>query len=175
MFENFQSAPPSEVVDYICGEIAKGTQLKDILNNDWMPSMRTFFRWLRTYPELAKSYEMAKMERADVMFEEIIEIADDARNDWMIEHDKDGNGFYKFCGEHVARSRLRIDTRKWAMTRLNRFKYGDKLEADVKVHTTLEQLVSKSFEGSTKTDIVPSPFPMGPVTIDGSTGEVTDE
>ena len=35
---------------------------------------------------------------------------------------------YKLNGENIQRSRLRIDTRKWLMSKLNPKVYGDKLD-----------------------------------------------
>ena len=61
--------------------------------------------------------------------EEILEIADDARNDYMEKLDDSGNLLgYTLNGEHVQRSRLRIDTRKWLMSKQNPKVYGDKLD-----------------------------------------------
>lgn len=59
--------------------------------------------------------------------EEIIEIADDGSNDWMERNDKDNPGFVA-NGEHIQRSRLRSDNRKWLLSKLAARKYGDKLE-----------------------------------------------
>ena len=55
--------------------------------------------------------------------EEIIEIADDAKNDWM-----EREGFKTLNQEHIQRSRVRIDTRKWLMAKLMPKKYGDRVE-----------------------------------------------
>ncbi len=48
--------------------------------------------------------------------DEALEIADDALGDWTA--DKDGKK--TFDHEHVQRSRLRVDTRKWAAGKLAR-------------------------------------------------------
>ncbi len=52
--------------------------------------------------------------QADALFDEALEIADDASGDWMV--DKDGKKTLDH--EHVQRSRLRVDTRKWAAGKL---------------------------------------------------------
>ena len=59
------------------------------------------------------------------MFEEILDIADDGSNDYM-----ETKGGYKINSESIARSRLRIDARKWIMSKMQPKKYGDKLELE---------------------------------------------
>jgi len=60
--------------------------------------------------------------------DEILDIADDAANDWMQRSENKGGG-YEINGEHVTRSRLRIDSRKWIASKLKPKKYGDKIES----------------------------------------------
>jgi hypothetical protein len=45
------------------------------------------------------------------MEDELLEIADDATNDWIERNDPDNPGWH-VNGEHIQRSRVRIDTRK---------------------------------------------------------------
>ena len=72
-------------------------------------------------------YELGKEFQADFMADEIIEIADDATNDYMENLDKDGECIgYKVDGEAIQRSRLRVDARKWVAAKLRPKKYGDK-------------------------------------------------
>ncbi len=47
----------------------------------------------------------------------------------MAAHKDDDEG-YKLNGEHVQRSRLRIDTRKWLAGKLKPKKYGDRINLD---------------------------------------------
>lgn len=59
----------------------------------------------------------------------MLEIADDASNDWMERTGKDGESIgWQLNGEHVNRSKLRIDTRKWIMERMAPKTYGSKQE-----------------------------------------------
>lgn len=91
--------------------------------------MQTFFRWLRENDKFSEQYARACEERSYMHAEEILEIADDARNDYMEKLDDSGNLLgYTLNGEHVQRSRLRIDTRKWLMAKQNPKVYGDKLD-----------------------------------------------
>ena len=93
---------------------------------DDMPNKRTVFRWLRTNKEFCHQYEEAKAESADFLAEEMIEIADDGTNDYMTKENNDGSEYEVVNSEHIQRSRLRIDARKWIASKLKPKKYGDK-------------------------------------------------
>jgi hypothetical protein len=58
----------------------------------------------------------------------ITEIADDGSNDWIERETKSGRMLTVPDQEHINRSRLRIDARKWLLSKLAPRKYGDKLE-----------------------------------------------
>lgn len=118
-----------ELADRICEQLASGDSMRTVCKPDDMPSMQTVFSWLRTKPEFLEQYTRAKQEAADAYIEEMLDIADDGTNDWMEYHDKDGNALgWKLNGEHVQRSRVRIDTRKWVASKLKPKKYGDKVD-----------------------------------------------
>ena len=65
--------------------------------------------------------------------DEKVEIADNASNDWMEREDSDNPGF-TLNGEHIQRSRLRIDTRKWLLSKLVPKKFGDKCDLNSSDH-----------------------------------------
>jgi hypothetical protein len=127
--------------------------MRTVCKAEDMPSAVTLFSWLRKYPEFLKQYEAAKAESADALTEEMLDIADDGTNDWMEVHDKDGECIgYKVNGEHVQRSRLRVETRKWIAAKLKPKKYGDKVdlnhgvEADNPLATLMGQLAGKTLK-----------------------------
>lgn len=64
--------------------------------------------------------------RADHVFDEIFDIADDGRNDWMEKRQGDETVWVE-NGEALRRSALRVDARKWALARMQPKKYGDKI------------------------------------------------
>lgn len=121
-----------DVADEICERIANGESTRSICRDSHMPSQATVFRWLADegHRLFREQYERARETQADALFEEILEIADDASNDWMeAKGDKAGEG-WKLNGEHVQRSRLRVDTRKWAASKLKPKKYGDRIQQE---------------------------------------------
>ena len=101
-----------------------------------MPSLETIRVWLKNKPELSAQYAQAHEAYAESVFEEMLEIADDSRNDFM-EREKNGRSFVVLDDEAVSRSRLRIDTRKWMLARMAPKKYGDKIEVDNKHSGTI--------------------------------------
>jgi hypothetical protein len=93
-----------------------------------MPCVKTVFNWFDRYPEFLQQYARAKEESADALSDEMLDIADDATNDWMERLGDDEKPVsWAINGEHVQRSRLRIETRKWLASKLKPKKYGDKL------------------------------------------------
>lgn len=91
-----------------------------------MPDKSTVFLWLGKHPEFVDQYARAKEESADTHADDILEISDDGSNDWMERHAKDSPGWV-VNGEHIQRSRLRVEARKWIASKLKPKKYGDKV------------------------------------------------
>jgi hypothetical protein len=92
-----------------------------------MPAPSTVYLWLAKYPEFSDQYARAREAQADAIFDDILDIADDATNDWMERNVDDDEGVgWKLNGEHIQRSRLRVDARKWMAGKLRPKKYGEK-------------------------------------------------
>lgn len=113
----------------ICERIADGKSLRQILEAQDMPASSTVFKWLAEDASFAEQYARARDAQADAVFDDILSIADDGRNDWMEKQDADGNNIgWLVNGEAVRRSQLRIDARKWMAGKLKPKKYGDRLD-----------------------------------------------
>ena len=120
-----------DLADKICAELANGYSLRTVCKAEDMPCKATIFNWLRTHKEFLDQYARAKTESVDTLVDDMIDIADDATNDWMEVHGEDGSVIgYKLNGEHIQRSKLRIDTRKWLAIKLQPKKYGDKQQIE---------------------------------------------
>ena len=118
-----------EVGDRICEIVATTTlSLKNICGKDeTLPAVISVLRWLRLHEEFRSQYARAKQEQADLLAEEMIDIADDGSNDLMTI--VKGDQTYEVENKEVVnRSRLRIETRKWIASKLKPKKYGDKLD-----------------------------------------------
>lgn len=127
------SSYTDEVASTICSRIAIGESLRSIVKDDDMPDMKTVMRWLGD-PEregFRHQYACAREAQADALFEECLEIADDASGDVKRVPRRDGETDEVMNGEFVARSRLRVDTRKWMAGKLAPKKYGEKISAEL--------------------------------------------
>lgn len=113
-----------EVVTEICSRIMQGKAMKEITRCDDMPPNWQIYEWLAKYPDFADRYARACEIRADMIFDDILDIADDNQHDMIV--DQDGNE--RLNTDHVQRAKLRIDARKWALSKMQPKKYGDKLD-----------------------------------------------
>lgn len=117
-----------KTTDEICAKIAEGESIHQISLAKGMPDEATIYRWLIKYEEFCDKYARAKEFQADRFNEEIVDIADDGRNDWEErENERTGKTFVALNAEAIARSRLRIETRKWLMSKHKPKKYGERL------------------------------------------------
>lgn len=114
----------------ICREIltaiATGSSLRAACKVPGRVPYITFYAWMHVDSELAARYARATELRADVQAEEILEIADETADDYK--RDKDGNLVPD--QEVIARSKLRIDARKWLMAKMKPKKYGEKIAVE---------------------------------------------
>ncbi|AXX02817.1 terminase small subunit-like protein [Cronobacter sakazakii] len=120
-----------ELAEIICLRLAEGESLRSVCRDEGMPSKQAVLRWLARNESFRAQYVRAKEEGAEAIAEELFDIADDGSNDWMEKLDKDGEAIgYQLNGEHVQRSKLRIDTRKWYLSKIMPKKYGDRIQHD---------------------------------------------
>lgn len=118
-----------ELADRICEQLAMGVSVRTVCKADDMPNAASVFRWIRSHPEFCEQYTKAKAESADAFGEDMIDIADDGSNDWYDQ--QIGELIVKKPDtEHIARSRLRIETRKWLASKLKPKKYGERVEVE---------------------------------------------
>jgi hypothetical protein len=118
-----------EKADAICERLADGESLRTICSEEGMPSKTTVFRWLADNEQFRDQYARAREAQADAIFDDILSIADDGRNDWMVRKFGDDERWVE-NGEALRRSALRIDARKWMAGKLRPKKYGDKLDVE---------------------------------------------
>lgn len=120
-----------EAANTICGRIAEGESLRSVCRDEEMPSISTVFLWLETYPAFRTKYVRAREIQAEVMADELQEIADDGKNDWMERKNANGESVgWVENGEALRRSQLRISTRQWIAAKLLPKKYGDKQQLE---------------------------------------------
>ncbi|QGZ66285.1 terminase small subunit-like protein [Paraburkholderia acidisoli] len=122
------------LADKICESIIDGMTLRQIGDLEGMPTKTTILRWLGDdrYIAFRDQYARARELQSESMADDILEISDDGRNDWMEIVGKDGDTVgWRVNGEAVQRSKLRVETRKWLMSKMLPKKYGAiKIDSD---------------------------------------------
>ena len=120
-----------EIADEICAGLAEGKSLRTVCRAEHLPCVATVFNWFRTKEGFLEQYTRAKEESADALTDEMLDIADDGTNDWSKQQlGEDGPEIEVLNKEHIQRSRLRIETRKWLASKLKPKKYGDKVTTE---------------------------------------------
>lgn len=119
------SSYSQENADSICDHIASGKSLVSWCQEAGRPSYTSVMRWLEAHESFRESYARARQDQADYLAEEIVQIADDGKNDTYFDED----GHERTNQDVIARSRLRVDARKWYASKLAPKKYGEKVEA----------------------------------------------
>jgi hypothetical protein len=92
-----------------------------------MPAASAVFVWLSKHKDFAEQYTRAREAQAEAIFDELFDIADDGQNDWMEIRTESGQLKTVVDHEHISRSKLRIDMRRWALARMSPKKYGEKI------------------------------------------------
>lgn len=131
--EETQEQYRQRIVDMVCevtastdkglDKICKAFQ-KDILD---FPTEGAIRKWLRADEELSTQYARAKEDQIEKLVEQIIDISDDDSLDMSFK--EDGTPYVNT--EHIQRSKLRVDSRKWIASKLKPKKYGDKITQEV--------------------------------------------
>lgn len=125
------SAYDLQTAEAILVLLAEGQSLSEICRRDDMPARSTVSLWIANNVEgFADKYVGARDAQAEHFADEIIEISDDGRNDWVERNAGDGETGVVVDHEHIARSKLRVDSRKWLMARMAPKRYGDRITAE---------------------------------------------
>lgn len=114
----------AEMAQKLCALIATGHSLRQIGKMPGMADRSTVLDWLRRHEEFPAQYARAMELRTEYMADEILEIADDGRNDWIEREGQDGAPIKSVDTDHIQRSRLRVEARKWLMSKMAPRKYG---------------------------------------------------
>lgn len=110
----------------ILSEIEEGASLRSVLRREDMPSRYTFFEWLHNDEDKTNQYARACELRAESIFEDILEIADESSGD-----KKYTDTGEVIDSEFVARSKVKIDARKWMLGKMQPKKYGEKIQQEI--------------------------------------------
>lgn len=109
-----QTKYSDDLFNKICDELAQSsTALYKICQNNGI-TRATFMNWVNNNKDLFAIYDNAKEEQLKFLAEQIIDIADNGSGD-------------------TNRDKLRIESRKWLLSKLDRKKFGDQITQDINV------------------------------------------
>jgi len=121
-----------EVAEEIFECLANGQSLREICKRPEMPARGNVYAWIRHNTNgFADHWRDAKLAGIESLADDILDIADDGTNDWMERAGKDGKVEVVADKEHIQRSKVRIDTRKWLLAKLLPKVYGDSTKVQV--------------------------------------------
>ena len=106
------------LADTICRRLSLGESARQICRDDSMPAMSTLMKWLTETDKVmfSEQYARARDCQADYYADQIVDIADE------LPEDCDSNA--------INKARLKIDSRKWKVSRMSPRKWGDKQAID---------------------------------------------
>lgn len=117
--------------DEICRRMAEGETLRGVCKDDHMPSAGTVIGWTvgRTaaHKRFSEQYTRAREALMEYWAHEIVEISDTGENDTYV----DAKGNDRVNHDVIQRSKLRVDTRRWLMSKLAPKKYGDLVRQEI--------------------------------------------
>jgi hypothetical protein len=118
-------------VELICSRVMFGESIRSILNDrrdkEVYPNRKDFYEWVSADKQLCDQYARAMEIRMDDMAEDTLQIADGEGDDIITL--PDGREFEN--QKVIARDRLKVDTRKWLMSKMYPKKYGEKISQEL--------------------------------------------
>jgi hypothetical protein len=115
----------------ICERIGAGEFRINICSDAHLPTMRRCNQWLRENLDFAALYKQSIEERLNIFEDQLVTIPDDATHDYKIVV-KNGKERRVFDPEAIARSKLRVEARRWHLKAYRPQKWGEVSTLNVK-------------------------------------------
>jgi hypothetical protein len=107
-----------DIKELILSRLSQGESLNAICqSSDDMPSHSTVCDWVLSNTQFADKYARARSKGLDVIAEQIVSISDEA----AVSAQNEGTG-----SAEVQAAKLRVDARKWLLSKLRPERYGDR-------------------------------------------------
>lgn len=113
-----------EIEADILARLASGEGLHSICQTEDYPDRRTVLGWLQTIPGLSLKYARARTDGLDAVAWSIMDIADN------LEEDPNSR-------------RIRVEARKWVLSKLRPDKYGDRVAVEHSVGESVADVLRK--------------------------------
>ena len=130
-----------EIASSICTKVStETTSLRAICDSDEaFPNVNTFYRWMLSHAELRELYARAKTEQLDILADEIQQIADEPQPGEVVTLKGDEREVK--IADMLEHRKLRIDSRKWLLSKLAPKKYCDKVQQEISGEIAVKQVV----------------------------------
>lgn len=173
----------SEVVAArICERLATGREsLREICNDNGMPSPDRVMAWVEfpdeeKRPGFVQRFIEARKIGWLLMGEDILDIADDNSNDIIKRKVRDRNGNIQEIDVenplNIQRAKLKIETRKWLLSKVLPQVYGDKIEVK---HDISEDMAARLVAAKARIDRLQPNLPMPVQQIEGEIVTLTKQ
>jgi hypothetical protein len=112
-----RSTYAANIADLILDELLGGRTLAGVCRDPGMPAYGAVRHWASDNREgFAARFREARDIGYQVMADQILDIADDSRGDWIVRRKKDGTTEWVVDHENIRRSRLRVNARRWLLS-----------------------------------------------------------
>ncbi len=121
-----------EAADQVCALLANGESLRDICRDEDMPPESTVRGWaVDDLDGFAARYARARDIGLDCENDAMLEVARNGANDYKLISRGEGETELVPDHEHIARSRLIVDTMKWRLSKMAPKRYGDRITQEI--------------------------------------------
>lgn len=126
-----------ELAEKVLIQMYTGKSLRKICEREDMPNRDTVNLWRIRHDEFSVQYARARRAQVEARIEDANDIADDGTNDFIEQDLGDGVVVQKLNSEHIQRSKLRCEQRRWEASKLLRgpidapLDYGDKVSQEI--------------------------------------------
>lgn len=114
----------------IVSDIADGDSMRKATATHGVPR-KAFFAAVNANAEWGNQYARALEMGCEALADDILTIADDGSQDLETRYNSDGEPYTVVDAEVMGRSRLRVDARKWLLSKRMPKKYGDKVTQEL--------------------------------------------
>lgn len=115
-----------KIIQSICDNVVENKVSFNKAVDESEITLTSFYTWIANNKDFEKLYNYARIVRSDILFEEIIDISDETEEGVVIKETPNGTVIER--GDMIRHRQLKIDARKWVVSKMQPKKYGDKLD-----------------------------------------------
>lgn len=114
----------------ICDDVANGVLITTALEQNGVVSFSTFQYWLNQHQDLKELWQDTQRMRETFLFEEMIRVAYSDSPKTIKKFNRDKELIETIVKDSAEDRRLKINTLKWALSKMNPNKYGERIQIE---------------------------------------------